>query len=385
MIRNDNEQEVAVNIPGPAADGVLSTAAATVDIASVLNVTPPSAGRSYTLPIPTLPAGLAASAFAMTLRVANPSALDFLCDGTIVPAGQYSEFLYTNGVWRWAFAKQGQPGGNIVVSRNNIAPATTVQFGGNFEFSCPASSDPRIRCLVGTDQAYISSEGLYPGGSFTTSTAAIVNLTTAFTQLDNNVHVAGEGWSIRFLSLTQNKMYVINAWRMSAITGNYTVWVEEIGVTGTIVLPPVISAATAVATTRTTTALAAEPALNLGLGPGTYHVESLLLYDSPGNADFQFSFTTTGAGSSQREFADNAILGASASTLATVEMRGVPWLNVSSANGLGTGAANVVFAKTEGILIMAATGNIRVNWSSGTAGLVTTLHAGSFIRATKVA
>jgi hypothetical protein len=126
-------------------------------------------------------------------------------------------------------------GGNITARLSNALPTAVMSVGGLFEISMPANTDVQIRALIAR-QVYILSEGEYPGGSFATSTAAIVNLTTAFLPADNNVHVAGERNTITIQDVLTSRIFKIVAWRFGAIAGNWSGWVEEIGATTNQVL-----------------------------------------------------------------------------------------------------------------------------------------------------
>jgi hypothetical protein len=128
-------------------------------------------------------------------------------------------------------------GGNITAKVSNALPTTVMQVGGLFEIGMPASTDAQIRALV-PRSIYILSEGEYPGGSFSTGTAAPVNLTTAFVPADNNVHVAGERNVITIQDILTNRIFRVTAWRFGAIAGNWSGWVEEIGITTSQVLTP---------------------------------------------------------------------------------------------------------------------------------------------------
>ena len=156
-------------------------------------------------------------------------------DNFAVVAGQYSVKIDPAGnvvpsSSATGLKLQAPLGGNIIGVVTNVAPSVILPVANLFEVSMPASTDVRIRALVAR-QVYITSEGEYPGGSFTTSTAAIVNLGTAFVPADNNVHVAGELNVVRVQDILTGRLFVVTVWRLAGIAGNWSGWVEEIGVT----------------------------------------------------------------------------------------------------------------------------------------------------------
>ena len=112
---------------------------------------------------------------------------------------------------------------------SNSLPTDVLTVGGLFEVSMPASIDVRIRSFIAR-QAYITSEAEYPGGSRSTSTSAIVNLTTTAIPADDNTPVAGELNRITIQDVLTNRLFVVTVWRFGAITGNWSGWVEEIGI-----------------------------------------------------------------------------------------------------------------------------------------------------------
>jgi hypothetical protein len=128
-------------------------------------------------------------------------------------------------------------GGNITARLSNALPSVVMSVGGLFEIGMPTNTDVQIRALT-VRSVYILSEGEYPGGSFSTGTAAPVALTTAFVPADNNVHVAGERNVITIQDILTNRIFRVTAWRFGAIAGNWSGWVEEIGTTTSQVLTP---------------------------------------------------------------------------------------------------------------------------------------------------
>ena len=164
-------------------------------------------------------------------------------DNFAIVAGQYSVKIDPAGnvvpsSSATGLKLQAPLGGNIIGVVTNVAPSVILPVANLFEFSMPANTDVRIRALVAR-QVYITSEGEYPGGSFTTSTAAIVNLGTAFVPADNNVHVAGELNVVRVQDILTGRLFVVTVWRLAGIAGNWSGWVQEIGVTTLAVAPPV--------------------------------------------------------------------------------------------------------------------------------------------------
>lgn len=143
------------------------------------------------------------------------------------------------------FAPVNTLSGNMTSMLSNALPTAVLNVGGLFEVSMPASTDVQIRALTARS-VYILSEGEYPGGSFATSTAAVVNLTTAFVPADNNVHVAGERNTITIQDILTGRIFRVTAWRLAAIVGNWSGWVEEIGISTN----QVISAAAPIALTN---------------------------------------------------------------------------------------------------------------------------------------
>jgi hypothetical protein len=147
----------------------------------------------------------------------------------------------------------GPYGGNMSAFVSNGTPTTIMSVGGLFEFTMPANTDVRIRALT-PRAVYITSEGMFPGGSFTTSTAAIVNLTTTATPVDTNVSVNGKLNLVTIHDILTGRIFRVTVWRLSAIAGNWSGWVEEIGVTNTF---PILNYAT-------NAAAIADPALPAG-------------------------------------------------------------------------------------------------------------------------
>jgi hypothetical protein len=131
-----------------------------------------------------------------------------------------------------SFQNEGESGtlaGNIIAKVANVTPSTVMPVADLFEISMPASTDVRIRAIVART-AYITSEGQYPGGSFTTSTSAPVNVPTTPIPADNNVHVAGEKNVVCIQDLPSGRIFIVTVWRLGPIAGNWSGWVEEIGV-----------------------------------------------------------------------------------------------------------------------------------------------------------
>jgi hypothetical protein len=122
-------------------------------------------------------------------------------------------------------------GGNISISAivANGLPTAILPISGLFEITMPANTDVRIRAIT-PRPAYITSEGLYNGGSFTTTTSAIVAVPTTAIPADNNVHVAGEMNLIHIQDVLTGRIFRVTVWRLAAIAGNWSGWVEELGV-----------------------------------------------------------------------------------------------------------------------------------------------------------
>jgi hypothetical protein len=193
------------------------------DIVSSIRITQTVNDAVLTIPLPSpVIAG-------QHYRVFNASAStkNLIYLGVTITPGTFLDLQQEGSGW----AKEARDsGGNITSVLSNVAPAAVLNVGGLFEVSMPASTDVQIRALVAR-QVYISSEGEYPGGSFTTSTAAIVNLTTTFVPADNNVHVAGEMNIVRIQDILTGRIFRVTVWRLGAVTGNWSGWCEEIGAT----------------------------------------------------------------------------------------------------------------------------------------------------------
>lgn len=145
---------------------------------------------------------------------------------TLSAANRVTQYISDGANWR---AIEQPFSGNITAMVSNALPTAVLPVGGLFEISMPASTDVRIRSLVAR-QVYITSEGEYNGGSFSTTTAAIVNLTTTAVPADNNVHVAGEKNIITIQDVLTNRIFQVTVWRFGAVAGNWSGWAEEIGV-----------------------------------------------------------------------------------------------------------------------------------------------------------
>lgn len=145
---------------------------------------------------------------------------------TLSAANRVTQYISDGANWR---ATEQPFSGNITSMVSNALPTAVLPVGGLFEISMPASTDVRIRSLVAR-QVYITSEGEYNGGSFSTTTAAIVNLTTTAVPADNNVHVAGEKNIITIQDVLTNRIFQVTVWRFGAVAGNWSGWAEEIGV-----------------------------------------------------------------------------------------------------------------------------------------------------------
>jgi hypothetical protein len=140
-------------------------------------------------------------------------------------------FEWSNGFWRWCPSPEPATnfGGNITSMVSNVLPTFILTVGGLFEITMPANTDVRIRSFV-PRQAYITSEGEYNGGSFTTTTSAVVNLTTTAVPADNNVHVAGEKNIITIQDVLTGRIFRVTVWRLAGVAGNWSGWCEEIGI-----------------------------------------------------------------------------------------------------------------------------------------------------------
>lgn len=179
------------------------------------------------------------------LTVTHNATLDAVLQGTnkspataltLSAANRVTRWISDGATWR--AVEDSKAGGNILAKVSNVAPIAVLPVGDLFEASMPPNTDVRIRALVNR-QVYLTSEGEYPGGSFTTSTAAIVNLTTTFVPADNNVHVNGELNRITIQDISSGRLFVVTVWRLAGIGGNWSGWVEEIGVTyAASALPP---------------------------------------------------------------------------------------------------------------------------------------------------
>jgi hypothetical protein len=136
----------------------------------------------------------------------------------------------------WRAVEDSKAGGNITAVVTNVAPIAVLPVGDLFEVSMPANTDTRIRAIVAR-QAYLSTETEYPGGSFTTSTAAIVNIPTTGIFAQDGAHVAGELNILRIQDLATNRLFRVTTWRLAGTAGNWSGWVEEIGVSFSGIIP----------------------------------------------------------------------------------------------------------------------------------------------------
>jgi hypothetical protein len=150
---------------------------------------------------------------------------------------QSMHFEWANGLWRWVPAPEAPKEGaaNISAMVSNVPPTAILNVGRLYEITMPTNTDVRIRALVAR-QAYISSEGEYSGGSFTTTTGAIVNVPVTPIPADNNIHIAGEMNIVKILDVATNRIFRVTVWRMGAIAGNWSGWVEEISVSAVPVI-----------------------------------------------------------------------------------------------------------------------------------------------------
>jgi hypothetical protein len=268
MIINDNIKLEALAVSNLSAGGNIGTAAATVDQCSMFNIAQTTANQAITLPAPTIAAN-------HVVIVKNTGTASFQIHGANVKAGEIAILVFQNNLWS---SSSNPSTGNIIASKSNALPTDVLQVASLFEFSMAASTDIGIRSISGNRSVYFSTESEYPGGSFSTSTAAPVALTSAFITADNNVHVAGERFTTTIQDITTNRIFKVMCWRFGAVTGNWSGWAEEIGLatnqiitagTGIAINNGVISS-TAVSTVTnitaaTYTALASDTSIRLTL------------------------------------------------------------------------------------------------------------------------
>jgi hypothetical protein len=219
MIINDNIKLESLAVSNLPAGGNIGTAANTVDQVSMFTVAQTTANQALTLPTPTIASNHVAI-------VKNTGTVSFQIHGANVKVGEIAILIFQNGAWS---SSSNPSTGNIISSVSNALPTDVLQVAGLFEFSMAASTDVRIRSISGNRNVYFSTESEYPGGSFSTSTAAPVALTSAFITADNNVHVAGERFTTTVQDINTNRIFKVTCWRFGAITGNWSGWAEEIG------------------------------------------------------------------------------------------------------------------------------------------------------------
>ena len=146
---------------------------------------------------------------------------------TLSAANRVTRWISDGATWR--AVEDSKTGGNVTAKLSNVTPIAVLPVGDLFEVTMPANTDVRIRSLVNR-QVYLTSEGEYSGGSFTTTTSAIVNLTPTFVPADNNVHVNGELNRLTIQDILSGRLFTVTVWRLAGIAGNWSGWVEEIGV-----------------------------------------------------------------------------------------------------------------------------------------------------------
>jgi hypothetical protein len=219
MIINDNIKLEALAVSNLPSGGNIGTAANTVDQASMFTIAQTTINQAITLPTPTIASNHVAI-------VKNTGTASFQIHGANVKAGEIAILIFQNGAWS---SSSNPSTGNIISSVSNALPTDVLQVAGLFEFSMAASTDVRIRSISGNRSIYLATESEYPGGSFMTSTAAPVALTSAFITADNNVHVAGERFTTTVQDINTNRIFKVTCWRFGAVTGNWSGWAEEIG------------------------------------------------------------------------------------------------------------------------------------------------------------
>jgi hypothetical protein len=227
MVINDNMQYATIPIGNIAAGGNIGTAATTVDICSSFKVTQTTALQTLTLPAPTV------ITEGNIVQISNAGTASFTMYGIIITTNTHTRFIWQNGVWTPEVSRQQGLNGNIIARVSNVTPVAVMTFD-NFKVRLAANVSPQIATIVGSESVSILTEQEYPGGSFTAAQAGSsspTTLTTTYFTFDDSAHVAGERFEATIQKYSTGQIFKLTMWRLAAIAGNWSGWVEEIGTT----------------------------------------------------------------------------------------------------------------------------------------------------------
>jgi hypothetical protein len=153
-------------------------------------------------------------------------------------AGNSIHFEWHDGLWRWrktpVLKSSSVTGGNIIAQVTNVVPLTGVLTFDGFVVRMLANTEAQIATLAGTKSVSWLTEQEFPGGSFGNAQGIAgtpLTLTTTFAVIADGATVAGERCVMSLLDRGNNSIYNVTLWRHNPITGNWSGWVEKIGIT----------------------------------------------------------------------------------------------------------------------------------------------------------